>query len=407
MAGSVPTTPAVPLPRRPLDPVAPGHRDGPDGRARHWYENDLGWPTVPGRPLRLLTGVRFDVLDVPAEAGAGAFRHLAPGSPVALRGDRMLLLVAGGSAEALPEVLDWLEWGAGALALDLRALGAGGAMEAPVPPAALLPPPRRPGPACGGTSRFRAVADGDAADRGRKRAGAGGEGPVPLGGAAGITAAVACIAGGASGIAEAVSLFAGYGQDSALGGGHSPRSRAGCAGGGTDSAGVCAGCAGDAAESAENRSGSVRTAEDSVRDRPVLDPAREVTDSPRGRRIPAGEEVEADSAGAGRESFGRGASSAGGGADSVRSGSSPGGGADHGGFAAGSVQGAAVWLRPPEPGGEAEASLPALPAVGGSKGAPDLVRLVDTVAARCHRIRLRRASVRPSACRPDQPLAFS
>ncbi|WP_435833368.1 SCO3374 family protein [Streptomyces bungoensis] len=361
MAGSVPTTPAVPLPRRPLDPVAPGHRDGPDARARYWYENDLGWPTVPGRPLRLLTGVRFDVLDVPAEAGAGAFRHLAPGSPVALRGDRMLLLVAAGSAEVLPEVLDWLEWGAGALALDLRALGAGDAMEAPVPPAALLPPPRRPGSACcRSTSPFRAVPDGGTADHGRERAESGGEGPDFLEGAAGVAEAVARIAGRAAGIAEGVSVFAGYGADSALGGGDSPGSRVGRTGGGRDSVGVCAGCAGDAADSAVG----------------------------------------------GRESAGRGARSAGGGADSV-SGSSPESGAGRAGFGAGSVQGAAVWLRPPEPGGEAEASLPALPAMGGSKGGPDLVRLVDTVAARCHRIRLRRASARPSARRRDQPLAFS
>jgi hypothetical protein len=55
------------------------------------------------------------------------------------------------------------------------------------------------------------------------------------------------------------------------------------------------------------------------------------------------------------------------------------------------LQGAAVWLRPPEPGCEVEASLPTLSAVGGLGGAPDLVRLVDTVATQCHRLRLRRA----------------
>ncbi|MEU1402673.1 SCO3374 family protein [Streptomyces sp. NPDC005728] len=224
MAGSVPTS-TVPLPRRPFDSNAAGPPDcpaGPDARARDWYENDLGWPTVPGRPLRLVTGLRFDVLDVPAEAGAAALRHLAPGSPVALRGDRMRLLVAAGSTEELPELLDWLEWGP--LALDLRALGADGLMEAPVPPE-------------------------------RARGGA----------------------------------------------------------------------------------------------RPLL-----------GDRLPAGP-----------------------------------------------VQGAAVWLRPPGPGGEAEASLPALPAMGGLNGAPDLVRVVDTVAAQCHRVRLRRASARPPAFRRNQPLAFS
>ncbi|OXY93750.1 hypothetical protein BEK98_21310 [Streptomyces diastatochromogenes] len=177
---------------------------------------------MPGRPLRLVTGLRFDVLDVPAEAGAAALRHLAPDSPVALWGGRMRLLLAVGSAEEVPELLDWLEWGA--LALDLRVLGAGGLMEAPVPP--------------------------ERAWRGN---------------------------------------------------------------------------------------------------RPLLEE------------------------------------------------SSP----------AVSLQGAAVWLRPPGPGGEVEASLPALPAMGSPKGAPDLVRLVDTVAAQCHRVRLRRASARPPACRRNQPLAFS
>ncbi|MBL1085602.1 hypothetical protein JK359_27150 [Streptomyces actinomycinicus] len=222
-------TSTVPLPRRPVDPGAGDHTAGPDARVRHWYENDLGWPTVPGLPLRLRTGVRFDVLDVPAEAGAGALRHLAPGSPVALRGGRMELLVAAGSAEELPGLLDWLEWGA--VALDLRVLGAGGTLEAPVPSA------------------------------------------------------------GADAVQRAV----------------------------------------------------------------LADAAQRAT-------------------------------------------------------AAGGVQGAAVWLRPPGPGSGLEASLPAMPtmpAVGREGSVPDLVRLVDTVAAHCHRVRLWRACAGPNACRPDQPLAFS
>ena len=56
----------------------------------------------------------------------------------------------------------------------------------------------------------------------------------------------------------------------------------------------------------------------------------------------------------------------------------------------GALQGAAVWLRPPEPGCEVEASLPTLSALGGGGGAPDLVRVVNTVATQCHRLRLRR-----------------
>ncbi|OUC87808.1 hypothetical protein CA983_41405 [Streptomyces swartbergensis] len=62
-------------------------------------------------------------------------------------------------------------------------------------------------------------------------------------------------------------------------------------------------------------------------------------------------------------------------------------------------QGAAVWLRPPEPGCEVEASLPTLSALGGGGDAPDLVRLVNTVATQCHRVRLRRACAQPPALR--------
>ncbi|MFF9058660.1 SCO3374 family protein [Streptomyces sp. NPDC014882] len=124
-------TSKVPPPRRALGP------DRPDGSVRGWYENELGWETVPGEPVRLRVGLRFDVLEVPAEAGHPALRHLAPGSPVAVRGDRMRLLVAAGSAEELPGVLRWLEWDA--LALDLTATGAGGVFEAPPPPGRTRP----------------------------------------------------------------------------------------------------------------------------------------------------------------------------------------------------------------------------------------------------------------------------
>ncbi|MEV6962984.1 SCO3374 family protein [Streptomyces sp. NPDC051207] len=231
------TTAAVPPPRRPLEQTGRGergaadHRDGRDAWIRHWYENDLGWPTVPGSPVRLAVGVRFDVLDVPAEAGRAALRRLAPGSPVAAYGDRWRLLVAAGSAGELPVLLEWLEWGG--LALDLVALGAGDVMTAPLPP-----------------------------------------------GAAGSAGAAGAVGAGA------------------------------CAGG------------------------------------PVA----------------------------------------------------PGGPGDSGRSAGGDgSQGAAVWVRPPGPGCEVEASLPTMSALGGVGGAPDLVRLVDTVAAQCHRVRLRRACTRPPA----------
>ncbi|MFP3988742.1 SCO3374 family protein [Streptomyces sp. E11-3] len=128
----VPTPPAsVPAPRGPL----------PEGDlVRQWYETELGWATASGPPLQLLTGLRFDVLQMPAEAGYAVLRRLGdalPKGPVALAGDLLQLLVAAGSADELPGLLDWLEWGS--LALDLTAFGVGGRITAP-------PPPTGPGP---------------------------------------------------------------------------------------------------------------------------------------------------------------------------------------------------------------------------------------------------------------------
>ncbi|WP_030251460.1 SCO3374 family protein [Streptomyces sp. NRRL S-455] len=263
-------SPVVPPPRRPLD--TSGHGSGrlaASGQVRRWYECELGWPTVSGDPVRLVVGARFDVLDVPAEAGHAALRRLGPGAPVALRGDRMRFLVASGSAEELPGLLEWLEWGT--LALDLRTIGAGGAMEAPVPP-------------CGAG--------------GLPSCGAGGQ---PSCGARGLPHC------GASGLPHC-----GVGGSTSCGaGGPLPRAVEGPL---LSGAGPCGGRA--------------------------LSP---------GRRHDS--------------------------------------------------QGAAVWLRPPEPGCEVEASLPTLSALGGGAGAPDLVRLVDTVATHCHRVRLRRACAQPTPSR--------
>ncbi|MFJ8668658.1 SCO3374 family protein [Streptomyces sp. NPDC093600] len=112
----------VPLPRSPLE-------DDP----AWWYEHELGWATADGPPLRLVTGLRFDVLELPAAAGGAVLRRVgAATGPVALLGRRMRLLVAAGSADELPGLLDWLEWGG--ISLDLAALGSGGRMTAPIPP---------------------------------------------------------------------------------------------------------------------------------------------------------------------------------------------------------------------------------------------------------------------------------
>ncbi|WP_269857819.1 SCO3374 family protein [Streptomyces sp. RPT161] len=97
-----------------------------------WYERELGWATSGHTPVELLTGLRFDVLDVPAAAGLAVLRRIARTGPAALAGERILLLVAAGSADELPGLLDWLEWGG--IELDLTVRGAGGRVPAPVVP---------------------------------------------------------------------------------------------------------------------------------------------------------------------------------------------------------------------------------------------------------------------------------
>ncbi|MHC0431874.1 SCO3374 family protein [Streptomyces sp. O3] len=132
------TPPAsVPAPRGPRGARGPLAAGDP---VRQWYETELGWATAPGPPVQLLTGLRFDVLQMPADAGYAVLRRLGDAlgaSPVALAGDAVQLLVAAGSADELPGLLAWLEWGS--LARDLTAFGAGGRITAP-------PPPTEPGP---------------------------------------------------------------------------------------------------------------------------------------------------------------------------------------------------------------------------------------------------------------------
>lgn len=153
----------VPLPRAPLeggeDPFEDGCTSLEDGRAlledsrapledgrAQWYEDGLGWATASGPPVQLLTGLRFEVLELAvADAGAAVLRRIGPTGPVALHEERMLLLVATGSADELPGLLDWLEWGT--IALDLTAVGAGGRVTAPAPPR--WPRATARGPPCG------------------------------------------------------------------------------------------------------------------------------------------------------------------------------------------------------------------------------------------------------------------
>ncbi|MGW7576805.1 SCO3374 family protein [Streptomyces sp. NPDC054765] len=126
----------LPRPRSPLTTV------------RRWYEEELGWPTTGTEPVELLTGLRFDVLEMPADAGSAVLQRLPRTGPVALlragcdekpRGDRpkLLMLIAAGGAEELPGILEWLEWGA--LAADLTTRGTGDRMPAPAFPACTTP----------------------------------------------------------------------------------------------------------------------------------------------------------------------------------------------------------------------------------------------------------------------------
>ncbi|WP_221462806.1 SCO3374 family protein [Streptomyces olivoverticillatus] len=129
-------TVAPPHPCRPLDEPRPPRDHRLRRRRRQWYECVLGWPTAPVTgegPLELLTGVRFDALGMPAAVGFSVLGRLPATGPVALDvpARKMWFLTAAGSADELPELLAWLEWGD--IALDLEPLGQGGRIVAPVP----------------------------------------------------------------------------------------------------------------------------------------------------------------------------------------------------------------------------------------------------------------------------------
>ncbi|MFJ6788969.1 SCO3374 family protein [Streptomyces angustmyceticus] len=128
---------------RPRSPFAPLTPPAPRAVLRRRYEEELGWPTTATGPVELLTGLRFDVLEMPADAGGAVLRRLPRTGPVALvragsggkrPADRpkLLMLIAAGGAEELPGILEWLEWGA--LAADLTTRGTGDRMPAPAFP---------------------------------------------------------------------------------------------------------------------------------------------------------------------------------------------------------------------------------------------------------------------------------
>ncbi|MFE7428796.1 SCO3374 family protein [Streptomyces sp. NPDC057545] len=124
MANTSPPSPPSP------DGGGEGHDEG--ARWARWYERELGWTTEGVAPVRLPTGLLFDALEVPVAVGRAVLRRVGRTGPVASTGSRTSLLVAAGSAEELPGLLDWLEWGG--VALSLTAVGRGGRIEAPAPP---------------------------------------------------------------------------------------------------------------------------------------------------------------------------------------------------------------------------------------------------------------------------------
>ncbi|MFF3458051.1 bifunctional DNA primase/polymerase [Streptomyces sp. NPDC002730] len=73
------------------------------------------WETRPTAPAVLPCGAVFDVVNVPTIFGRRMLDRLweeGPGSgPVAMHRGRMMLFAAPGTAQRLPSLLDWEEWG--------------------------------------------------------------------------------------------------------------------------------------------------------------------------------------------------------------------------------------------------------------------------------------------------------
>jgi hypothetical protein len=86
------------------------------------------WEERPGAPAVLPCGTAFDVVSAPAIFGRRMLDRLwdeGPGSgPVAAYRGRMLLFAASGTAQRLPSLLEWEEWGS----RDSGSPGRGGAV---------------------------------------------------------------------------------------------------------------------------------------------------------------------------------------------------------------------------------------------------------------------------------------
>ena len=127
------------------NPIFSGRSLGPRGRAHATrcqtaaeYTRRWGWTvSLADSELRLVTGLDFDVLDVPEAVGCRALVRLErmgvrPGPVLAGPGDRPLFLVAPRTAETLPDLLYKTGWDDAQL--DLACHGAGSSVPAPPTP---------------------------------------------------------------------------------------------------------------------------------------------------------------------------------------------------------------------------------------------------------------------------------
>ncbi|MFF2654068.1 bifunctional DNA primase/polymerase [Streptomyces sp. NPDC058045] len=115
------------------------------------------WADRPTAPLVLPCGSAFDVVNAPAVFGRRMLDRLwdeGPGSgPVAVHRGRMLLFTAPGTAERLPALLEWEEWGAGQRGKGVPPLLCHGTGDA------VTVPPLSPQPGTAAASRWLVAPD--------------------------------------------------------------------------------------------------------------------------------------------------------------------------------------------------------------------------------------------------------
>jgi hypothetical protein len=107
------------------------------------------WSARPGAPSVLPGGIAVDVVNLSPLFGRRLLEQLwasGPGSgPVAVHRGRLLLLVAPGTAQRLPSLLSWEEWGSAVPPLLCHGLGD----AVTVPPLHPAEPGYGPDPGCG------------------------------------------------------------------------------------------------------------------------------------------------------------------------------------------------------------------------------------------------------------------